>query len=528
MPPGITAIRILCWLVLKSVNVLYLPVIFTKLFKKSKICPAIPNDLLLLSAIELAEKIRNRKISCELVIKAYITRIQQVNPIINAVIEDRFQAALEDAKRVDDFLHNQTMTIEEIKEQSPLLGVPITIKGSIEVAAMKSTSGMVARADVIAETDADVVRRVKDAGAIPLLTSNIPELCMNWESTNKLVGTTKNPHDTTRTCGGSSGGEASLLAIGASVIGIGSDVAGSLRLPAHFCGVWGHKPTPGAVSNVGHYPSCRHEDVWTAAFTLGPMARYAKDLRVLLQVIAEPRVRNELMLDQPVDVKTIKVHYMEDIQSALTSKVSDECLDALHSVIERLDQICHVNCEKVDLPLMKYAPELSTLALLDIDDVDNLFSGRGDGSIAELFKYLTFRSKFVLTSILYGVLRKISTPLPRSTTHYCMRKIDDLKADFVRMLGHDGVFLLPTFTAAAHRHGEIFKKVFDSSYLSIFNALGLPVTCCPVKLTKDGLPVGIQVVAAPYNDRLTLAVACEIEKTFGGWQAPKNSRSMNL
>lgn len=98
--------------------------------------------------------------------------------------------------------------------------------------------------------------------------------------------------------------QASLLATAGSLIGIGSDVAGSLRLPAHFCGVWGHKPTPGTVSSVGHYPSCKHEDVWKAAFTLGPMARYAGDLRLLLQIISEPNFRNELRLFEPVSIKS--------------------------------------------------------------------------------------------------------------------------------------------------------------------------------------------------------------------------------
>ncbi|CAG9861148.1 unnamed protein product [Phyllotreta striolata] len=523
MPPGIIALRVLFWMAIKSVNVLYLPVVIRRVFRKSRSCPTIKNEILLLSATELAEQIRNRKVSCESVVKAYITRIQEVNPVINAVIENRFQEALEDARKVDQLLSNSSTNIQEIKEKQPLLGVPISVKGSIEVAKMKSTSGMVTRANVIAEQDAVTVRYAREAGAIPLVTSNIPELCLNWESTNKLVGTTKNPHDTSRTCGGSSGGEASLLATAGSLIGIGSDVAGSLRLPAHFCGIWGHKPTPGTVSSVGHYPSCKHEDVWKAAFTLGPMARYASDLRLLLQVICEPNFRSKLRLFEPVDVKELRVFYMEDIQSSLTGTVNEECLGALYSVIEHFDQICQISTEKVDLPLMKHAPELSTVSLLDIDDVDNLFKGRGEGSITELFRYMTFRSKSVLTAILYGVLRKLSTHLPRSTTEYCVKKLEELKSDFVKLLGKDGVFLIPSFTAEAHYHGDIYRKVFDSSYLSIFNSLGLPVTNCPVRFTKTGLPVGIQVVAAPYCDRLTLAVAAEIEREFGGWQPPRKS-----
>nr|XP_023028860.1 fatty-acid amide hydrolase 2-like [Leptinotarsa decemlineata] len=140
----------------------------------------------------------------------------------------------------------------------------------------------------------------------------------------------------------------------------------------------------------------------------------------------------------------------------------------------------------------------------------------------ELLRYMTFRSHSVITSILYGILRKLSKHVPRSTTEYCTRKLDELKSDFIKLLGKDGVLLIPSFTAEAHHHGEIFRKALDSAYLTIFNALGLPVTNCPVRFTKGGLPVGIQVVGAPFCDRLTLAVANEIEKTFGGWQPPSS------
>ncbi|XP_074038916.1 fatty-acid amide hydrolase 2-B isoform X2 [Leptinotarsa decemlineata] len=522
MPPGIIAVRILFWMTMKSVNLLYIPVLATRLFKKSKKCPPIQDQILLLSAAELADRIRNRQISCETVIKAYISRIQEVNPIINAIIEDRFQEALEDAKKVDALLAGPSVNLEELKEKCPLLGVPITIKGSIEVKNMKSTSGMVKRADIIAKEDAVTVKYAREAGAIILLTSNIPELCLNWESTNKLIGTTKNPYNTTRTCGGSSGGEASLLATGGSLIGIGSDVGGSLRLPAHFCGVWGHKPTPGTVSHVGHYPSCKHDEIWTANFTLGPMSRYAPDLKLLLQVISFPHVRNRLRLDDPVNVRDLRVFFVEKIKTSVTSSINDECLTALHDVVDALNEVCYVGCEEVDLPLLRYAPELSSIVLLDIDDVDNLFTGKGDGSVMELLRYMTFRSHSVITSILYGLLRKLSKHVPRSTTEYCTRKLDELKSDFIKLLGKDGVLLIPSFTAEAHHHGEIFRKALDSAYLSIFNALGLPVTNCPVRFTKGGLPVGIQVVGAPFCDRLTLAVANEIEKTFGGWQPPSS------
>ncbi|XP_018568284.1 fatty-acid amide hydrolase 2 isoform X2 [Anoplophora glabripennis] len=526
MSAGVATIRMVMWMAFKSLNILYIPIFIARKFKRSKICPPVKDEILLLPASELADKIRKQELSSEAVVKAYITRIEEVNPLINAVIEDRFKQAIEDAKYADKLISFGTLSTEELKEKHPLLGVPLTVKGSIEVAHMKITSGMLTRANITAKTDAVTVKYAREAGAIPILTSNIPELCMNWESGNKLKGTTKNPHNTTRTPGGSSGGEASLLASACSVIGIGSDVGGSLRLPAHFCGVWGHKPSPGVVSYIGHYPSCKNEEVWKAVFTLGPMARYATDLKLLLEVIVEPEMKDCLMLNEPVNLKDIRVFFMEDIESSLTTKVSDDCLEALHQVIDHFNTLCYNNCKKVKLPLMKHAPEIAALNLLDIDDVDNLFEGRGEGSYKELFKYATGRSESTLNVVLYGVLRRFVGYLPRSLFENIKGTLKDLKSDFVKLLGNDGVFIIPTSPMEACYHGDMVRKTLDASYLYIFNVLGLPVTNCPIRFTRDGLPIGVQVVAAPNCDRLTLAVAMEIEKAFGGWKPPTavNSR----
>lgn len=140
--------------------------------------------------------------------RAYVERVKEVNKLINAVIDDRFDAAIEEAKSVDDLIKTKKHTVADLRNKYPLLGVPLTVKGSIDVAGMRNTSGLLVRKDVIpAEKDADALALARTAGAIPILTSNIPELCLNWESKNKLRGTTRNPYDVTKTVGGSSGGE---------------------------------------------------------------------------------------------------------------------------------------------------------------------------------------------------------------------------------------------------------------------------------------------------------------------------------
>ncbi|KAJ8938029.1 hypothetical protein NQ318_003333, partial [Aromia moschata] len=229
----------------------------------------------------------------------------------------------------------------------------------------------------------------------------------------------------------------------------------------------------------------------------------------------------------------------------------------------------------VKLPLMKYAPELASLALLDIDGIDNLFSGRGDGSFCELCRFAVGRSKSTFTSVAYGILRKLTGYLPRSMIEQAKETLKEFKWEFEKLLGDDGVFVMPTFPVEAPHHGEIITKLFDSGYLSIFNSLGLPVTSCPVTFTSKRASRGgtgpngsfgttyfpgtsfwgyfdqikyvffqsfssdfsgrarvmtslskitkfpqALVVGAPNCDRLTLAVALEIEKVFGGWRPP--------
>ncbi|XP_975174.1 fatty-acid amide hydrolase 2-B isoform X1 [Tribolium castaneum] len=513
-----TSVKLVIWTVKAFLEVIYAPLFLIRLFKKPRKCPPITNKLLLLPATELAKRIRKKQIPSTEVVKAYIARIEEVNPIINAVLEARFERALQEAKQVDKLLQETDLSEEQLEEKFPLLGVPISIKGSIAVAGMIHSAGRVDH-NVVAPIDAIPVRHVKGAGAIPLLTSNVPELCMNWETKNKRIGRTANPYNSGRTCGGSSGGEASLIGCGASLLGLGSDIAGSLRLPAHYCGVWGHKPSPHVVSSEGHYPDCKNKEEWNKVFTIGPMARYASDLKILLNIVAEPDARNLLKLNETVDVKKIKIYYMEEVKSPLPNRLNSAVISAIERVRTHFDILCDSNCTKVDFPRMKHCTEASYLRLLNIEDVDNIFEGsRGDGVYLEILRYLVCQSKHEFTSIGYGFLRRNIHLIPPKIMNKIYKYLDDLRNDFLKILKDNAVVILPTCPCEATHHGDVLRKIFNPGYLSIFNALGFPVTNCPVGFNKNGLPIGIQVVAAPNCDRLTLAVAEELEKAFGGWK----------
>ncbi|ENN82006.1 hypothetical protein HUJ04_006668 [Dendroctonus ponderosae] len=523
LPLYAKSLRVTVYLLIKVLNVAYAPVFLYRMFQTRSKCSPVTDPILRIPAVDLARKIRRKELSAEEVLKAYISRINEVNPMLNAIVESRFEEALEDARQVDAKVSANNFLEDEaaIEQDYPLLGVPITIKGSLAVKGLKHTGGSVIRKDHKAELDADVVSLVRKAGAIPLLVSNTPELCMSLETTNKLIGTTRNPHDTTRTCGGSSGGEASLLAAGASVIGIGSDVAGSLRLPAHYCGIWGHKPTPGTVSSTGHYPSCNQYEEWTRAFTVGPMVRYATDLKTFLRVIAKPEQVEKLDLDGKVDLKKIKIYYSEH-EDYYWRTPNQHCRNAVNKVVDHLRNVCGSEPQKIDAHFSQNVPDLSAIDLLSIEGIEDCFDGNGNGALTELMKYATFRSQHTFMLIMCGVLRKTLINSPQKSRDKVKNIVNKVRKAFDSMLGEDDILIVPSFPTEAQKHGDVLRSIICIGYLSIFNLLGYPVTNCPVGVTSDGLPVGVQIVSRPYGDKITLTLAEELEASFGGWIEPSD------
>ncbi|GFY75255.1 fatty-acid amide hydrolase 2 [Trichonephila inaurata madagascariensis] len=257
---------------------------------ETKVLPPIDNKILLMSAAELAEKIRKRQLSYE-----------------------RYEAALKEAKEVDKFLAKGTKSEEEIARDTPLLGVPFSCKEAIGVEGLAQTSGMVRAKDRICPKDSDSAALYRKAGAIPYVVTNVPELCMWWESANHVFGMTKNPYDNTRSVGGSSGGEGAIIAAAAAVIGIGNDIAGSIRIPASFCGIYGHKPSRGVISNRGCFPDS--DDEFDIFVSTGPMCRYAEDLPLLTRILSN-NFKN-VNWDQKIDFRKVKIYYMEEIPDFL-------------------------------------------------------------------------------------------------------------------------------------------------------------------------------------------------------------------
>ena len=240
------------------------------------------SDLTFLSAGSMADQIRRRKISPVELLEAHLKQIEKLNLKLNAFVQLDAERSLRAARDAE------TIVLQE-KELGPLHGVPISIKSSFEVAGLRCESGTRLRAGFVAAQDAPLVARLRAAGAVVLGVTNTPELLMAWETDNLLYGRTNNPWDLERTPGGSSGGEAAAIASGMSAGGVGSDGGGSIRVPAHFSGICGLKPTPGRIPATGHFP------VSAGPFALigvvGPMARTVADLKVLFEVMQGPDVR---------------------------------------------------------------------------------------------------------------------------------------------------------------------------------------------------------------------------------------------
>ncbi|EFN75789.1 Fatty-acid amide hydrolase 2 [Harpegnathos saltator] len=466
-------------------------------------------------------------IRCEEVIVAYVERCKKVNPVLNAIVENRYEAALREAREIDEFLKSTAMDEEKIAREKPLLGVPVTVKESIAVRGMSHSVGIRESSPSRASRDADAVAKIREAGGVPLLVSNTPELCMWWHTFNKVTGDTRNPYDTRRTPGGSSGGEAALLAAGASVLSLCSDIAGSARLPAMFCGVFGHKPSPDWVSVKGHKPGSTDIN-WPSFFSIGGMVRYAIDLPLLLTTISQSN-EAKIGFNKKVYLKDMKFFYMIDSGSIMTNSPNSDMKYAIRKLVEHLETTHGVTVQKINFENMKSAFELCLTILLRLRNVYSMFNRldnpkKSKNVLFEVLKYIFFLSSYTYPALLYGLLKSTGERFPRSYYNNMMEKKTQLKKQFEETLGSNGVLIYPSFVSSAPYPHEIIYNACNFTYLMIFNALGLPVTQCPLGFDRNQLPIGLQIVANPGCDYLTIAVAQEIEKAFGGWREPSMTK----
>ena len=267
------------------------------------------NDLTFIPAVSMAEQIRKKKISPVELVNAHLAQIERLNSKLNAFVQVDAERARQSAKDAESSVMNH----EPLR---PLHGVPISIKSSMSVAGLRCEAGTRLRAGFLARRDAPLVTRLKAAGAILLGTTNAPELLMAWETDNLLYGRTNSPWGLERTPGGSSGGEAAAIAAGMSAGGVGSDGGGSIRVPAHFSGICGLKPTPGRIPSTGHFPVSAGP--FASIGVVGPMARTVADLKIIFEAMQGPDVGDTNAAPVPLrwpsedETREVRVGYFED------------------------------------------------------------------------------------------------------------------------------------------------------------------------------------------------------------------------
>nr|XP_046236490.1 fatty-acid amide hydrolase 2-B [Scatophagus argus] len=486
--------------------------------------PPVSNPLLVMSAMQLAKKIRRKEVSSVEVVQAYIDRIQEVNPLLNAVVKDRFEAALQEAAQADKLIEEENGGEEVLEDRLPLLGVPLSVKESFALQGMPFTTGVVSRRGIVSTVDAPPVALLKRAGAIPLGVTNTPELCMWLESHNHLYGITNNPYDLERIAGGSSGGEASILAAAGAVIGIGSDIGGSIRMPCFFNGIFGHKTTPGVISIENEYPPCsgRQEEY----LSNGPMCRYAEDLLPMLKIMVGPNAQM-LSLDTKVDLKKLRFFTIpHNGESVVTYPVSKELIEIQRKVVERLEADLGVKVQEVRLPELRYGFQIwdTYMGLPDKEGkppqpFGELMGEPGQPAwpLWELLKWMVGKSDHTIAVIGLGLFEEFN---PSKPSNFIIQQKEKLQKELEELLGTDGVFLYPSYPRVAPKHHHPLFRPFDFAYTGVINILGLPVTQCPLGLNEEGLPLGVQVGAGKLQDHLTLEVALYLEKAFGGWRDP--------
>ncbi len=460
---------------------------------------------LTLGAAELARQIRSGALSVTEVIDAHIERIEAVNPLINALVTPMFEAAREAAADCDRRIATQGPA-----DLPPLFGVPITVKDCWPVAGVRFTAGSWYHRGDVAERDAEVVGRLRLAGAIVLGKTNCPDMVFGVETVNPVFGRTRNPHALGHSAGGSSGGEGAIIAAGGSPLGIGSDIGGSVRVPAASNGCVALKPTTSRVPTEGHLPET-NEAVrgWNHA---GVIARRVEDLALALEVLSSQPTRS---LDEfPLQGVRCVVY----IRNGLVP-VSRQVADAVALAARELESL-GMRLVRDD-SLLLYRLAATWTALMSRHAIPGLRRQLGGGSdfstIRELAAGLRGKPRISPESLVSTNFVRLTAPFARLTGDQTFERLAEHKHRLLETM-REGVLLCPVLLTTPPRRGSSYRPTRQTLYVAPFNATGMPSAAVPIRWTDNGLPLAVQVAAPEGEDELALAVAAQLERAFGGWR----------
>jgi Asp-tRNA(Asn)/Glu-tRNA(Gln) amidotransferase A subunit family amidase len=452
------------------------------------------DDLTSKSATELTKLIKARAVSSVEIVEAFLRRIEEINPSLNAFVTIAPEV-IEHARVKDEELAAG-------KISGPLHGLPVTVKDTIDTEGIRTTYGSRVFARHVPLQDAAVVSSLKAAGAIILGKTNTPEMAIPYETNNPIFGRTNNPHDPNRTCGGSSGGEAAALAAMLSPVGIGSDLSGSIRVPAHFCGVTGLKPTTGAVPMEGHVP--RAIGSLALGATVGPMSRQVEDLSLLFSImsgksatdITDERGRVAWFVDDGV------APVAQDIVFAV-QRAADALRDAGFEVREEAPS-AFLQGQRLWIELFADAAAAEIRSLYHGSEAQ---AGPLVSSLLEKEDETTRETRIESAEAL------ASAVLQR----------ERCREELSQWMRTTPLVVAPISATTAFEHGaqrlDVQGKsisIFRScSYSQAVNAFGLPAVAIPVARNAEGLPVGVQIIGRPFQESQVLAAAAIIEHAVG-------------
>ncbi|MDA3864836.1 MAG: amidase [Deltaproteobacteria bacterium] len=480
------------------------------------------NEIIYENATNLADKISAGELSSEEVVKSFIKQIKKYNSRINAVVTLNEKQALKNAKLADRALKNK----ESI---GPLHGVPFTVKDSFQTRGVKTTSACKLLGDYIPDQDAEVVKRLLNAGAILLAKTNLPKLAMDTQSDNKIFGATNNPWNIKYTAGGSSGGEAAAVASGMSPLGIGSDIGGSVRIPAHFCGVYALKPTNDLVPMQGHIPPLPQQANYVRHLaTAGPITRSLNDLELAFQVISNSNQSSSEY--PPLELPQAKAKPLNQLKIAWNLDFGDLPLSA--TTEEQIKKLVS-KLEAAGCTIEKAKPRE-----LSIEDIwtayGNLFGSMLSANIPAPLRYLL--------RIFGPLLFKdtISKATARGATgkikHYFqyLENQEHLISRMDNFFEKYDVWLSPVTPAPAFVHRKMNKihtpviikgkkvpgNIAAIGITSISNLTGNPSLTIPLTLAENNLPIGVQLTGPRWHEAKLFAAARQIKSLIPDLSPP--------
>lgn len=485
-------------------------------------------EWLYLSARQLLQGLKKGEISSRALLETYIARIEEKNPALNAVVAMDLDAARKRADAADKAIANG-------EDWGPLHGLPVTIKDTYEVPGMPCAAGASALRNHRPDKPAVAIARMLEAGAIVFGKTNVPLFASDLQSFNKVYGTTNNPWDTSLTPGGSSGGSAAALAAGFTALEMGSDIGGSIRIPAHFCGVYGHKVSHGIISMRGHVPGPPGTLGEPALAVAGPMARSADDLQLLLDVVAGPSP-----LQQPA--------WQLKLPTPTQKKIGD-----FRVLLWIDDPLCPIDQQMASLYLqLKSALETAGAQVtlgsplgMGLEDFYPLYLNQLGSVMGASRKKLERRVMGLAAPLWNRVGDYLS--LPKHFEHFLegvaqshadwLRKDEQrlrLTRKFLRVFDQYDVILAPPAATTALKHlqhpemhlrkitinGQKRNYVDMMMWISPATLMGLPSTSAPIGKTTAGIPVNVQIMGAPFQDKTTIRFAALMAKVMGGFTAP--------